>query len=237
MMRVLAVIPARAGSKRVPGKNVKKLGSKPLIAWTIDQSLRSRCDHTMVSTDSEEIGKLAQCYGADVPFLRSSDLAADESNVIDGLIEVVQRYKSQGSAFDSIVLLQPTSPFRRVSTINSAIELHEENAGNSVVSVSPSRSHPHWAKRIEQDSLLPFYGESQGAELRSQDLSPAFELNGLIYICTISRLVEARSLYSEPTIPLIVKSEKEAIDIDTPFDWRIAELLASDDTNSRNDGT
>lgn len=235
-MRVLAVIPARAGSKRVPGKNTKILGSKPLIAWTIDQALRSRCDHTMVSTDSGAIGELAQSYGADVPFLRSSDLAADDSNVVDALIEVVQQYKSRGIAFDSIALLQPTSPFRRVSTINRAIELHLENRGNSVVSVSPSRSHTLWTKRINQDALLPYYGESQGVDTRSQDLPPAYDLNGLIYVCSVSQLVENRSLYSEPTLPLIVKSEKEAIDIDTPFDWRIAELVAMGDADSNSDG-
>ena len=226
-MRTLAVIPARAGSKRVPGKNTKLLGARPLLAWTVKTALDSNCDTLMVSTESEDIAGVAESYGADVPFLRSPSLADDESDVVDALIEIVERYSDSGKTFDSIVLLQPTSPFRRVETINAAISLHEATNGDSVVSVSPASVKPQWLKRISDALLRPYPGVEISAD-GVEHQPDAYQLNGLVYVCSVRHLLDGRSLYSASTRPLVINSQVESLDIDTPFDWRIAECFVDE---------
>jgi len=224
---VLALIPARGGSKRIPGKNIRLLGSLPLIAHTIRCARAAGCfSRILVSTDDPTIAEVARVHGGNVPWLRSALNATDASTTIDTILEVIDHMEANGAPMpDALMLLQPTSPFRSVENIHRAVALYRETNGESVVSVSPATSHPWWCKRIaDNGELLPFLsGIDDG--LRSQDLPPAYTLNGSIYLCGITNLRARRSLYSAHTRALVIDSPEEALDIDTPFDWLIAEAI------------
>lgn len=225
--KTIAIIPARAGSKRIIGKNTKLLAGKPLIAWTIDRALEGEFAHVVVSTDCNEIAKIATDFGAEIPFLRSSGLAQDSSNVIDAIIEMLQFYQSQGEHFDAVLLLQPTSPFRSTNTMNKALDLFKSSDGESVVSVCQATQHPGWFKTIEDGVLHPFLSEGHNeSSKQSQQLSQAHCLNGVIYLATPKTILNSRSFYSNNTKALVIESEEECIDIDTTFDWLVAEAVA-----------
>lgn len=225
---VIAVITARSGSKRIPGKNIKLLEGKPLIAWTIETALSANCfSRIIVSTDDQEIADVALEYGAEVPWLRSLKNSTDKSTSVDTVIEVLERIEADGESLpDSIMLLQPTSPFRKIETIKRAVSKYRNGRGESVVSVSPAKTNPYWYRTISDDGgILPFLC-NKDSSVRSQDLSPVYMLNGLIYISSVANLVENRDFYTPHTQALIVDDAEESIDIDTPFDWLIAETLA-----------
>jgi CMP-N,N'-diacetyllegionaminic acid synthase len=223
--KILAVIPARSGSKRVIGKNTKLLNGKPLIAWTIDQAAQFDFAKTVVSTDCDEIALVASTYGAEVPFLRSVELATDKSPVIGAVKEAIKHYRALGTQFDGVVLLQPTSPFRSTQTISEALELFKNSGGESVVSLSPTREHPSWCRKVEQ-GVIRLYEDGKSGNKRSQDLDAVFILNGLIYIATPDTILNNDSFYTQDTRALIVDSDEESVDIDTPFDWLVAEVIA-----------
>jgi CMP-N,N'-diacetyllegionaminic acid synthase len=226
--KILAIIPARKNSKRVSGKNIKPLNGTPLIEWTIETALRSNLEHIVVSTDCEEIAKIAVGCGAEVPFLRASKLAQDDSIVIDTVIEMMEYFAKYNDNFDAVMLLQPTSPFRSVETIQNAIGLFNSCGGESVVSVSPANPHPHWCKTIQNGVLKPYTPETKyKVNLNAQELPDIYQLNGLIYLASVDTILTNRSFYSENTRALIISSDEEAIDIDTPLDWAIAEAVAN----------
>ncbi|MDI9817743.1 MULTISPECIES: cytidylyltransferase domain-containing protein [unclassified Legionella] len=219
-MKILAIIPARAGSKRVPGKNTKLLAGLPLIAHTIRAAQQSLiCDEILVSTDCPNIAETALKYGASVPWLRPKNLADDLSDVIHAVVDTIRRYEAQNRFFDSVLLLQPTSPFRSPNSIVKAVELHKKNS-NSVVSVHISAVKPAWFKIIDrQGNLIP---SSQAWDLSDSTL---YQLNGSIYLASTQQILLNNSLYSEPTKALLIEDPREAIDIDTPLDWALAEKL------------
>ncbi len=223
-MKILALIPARGGSKRVPGKNIKLLGGMPLIGWSIKAAHESEvCSCVQVSTDDEDIAGVAREYGAHVPSLRPPHLATDTAGSVDVAIYALDAYEAEFGAVDGLLLLQPTSPFRSSETIRRAIELYSEHDGlYPVVGVSPATSHPAWCFRTTNNAMEPFLGwDSIG--LRSQDLEPAWMLNGAIYLIAPSRLRSERKFLTSDTIPLLMENAREAIDIDTPMDWAVAE--------------
>lgn len=229
MSGLIAVIPARGGTKRLPGKNIRPLGGRPLIAWTIDAARASGCfDRILVSTDDSEIAATARTYGAEVPWMRSPELASDTAVVADAVIELLARLTEAGEAApEGIALLQPTSPFRSVNTIRRGCELYTHAGGESVVSVSRAGDHPYWMHRIEADgSLKPFLElPPELATTRSQDLPPVYVLNGLLYIAHPHTIQSTRGFYSEATRALPVDDPAESVDIDTPFDWAVAEAF------------
>ena len=226
--KILAIIPARKNSKRVPGKNIKPLNGTPLIEWTIETALRSNLEHIVVSTDCEEIANITRGCGAEAPFLRSGDLAQDNSQVIDAVMQVLDHFGSQGEQFDGVMLLQPTSPFRSVETIQNAIDLFNNCDGESVVSVSSAKPHPYWCKTIQNGVLKPYTPETKDkANLNAQELPDIYQLNGLIYLASVETILTNRSFYSENTMALIISSDEEAIDIDTPLDLALAEAVAN----------
>lgn len=223
-MNVLTIIPARSGSKRVPGKNTKILDGKPLIAHTILAAQASQCSNEiMVSTDSEEIAQVARSYGASVPWLRPDNLAEDSSDVIHAVIDLIQRYKSLNQEFDSIILLQPTSPFRKSDTIRKALELHK-STGQSVVSVSLSSLKHSWYKTLDKNMNL-LKTKIFNEEHLTQESPELYMLNGSIYISSVEQILTNQSFYSEPTKAFIIDSLRECIDIDTFYDWALAERL------------
>ena len=225
-MNIIAVIPARAGSKRLPGKNIKKLGGKPLIAWSIQVALNSKCfERVIVSTEDSQIASIAKQFGAEVPRLRSKNNATDEAKAEDVALEVLENiYKDTGKNPEAISWLQPTSPFRTIKSIQNAVALYKETR-MSVISVSPAKTHPYWCKTISDEGNLEPYIESTPHICRKQDLPLAYELNGSIYLASAKTLIESQSFYSIPSKAIIIDNEEESLDIDTQVDWLVAESI------------
>ena len=222
-MKILALIPARGGSKRLPGKNIRLLGGKPLIAWSIDvaKDIPEICD-ILVSTDDPTIADIARNKGVLVPWLRLSELATDTASSVDVAIHALDWYEREYGAVDGLLLLQPTSPFRSRKTLVQAIHLFDENLGKSVIGVSPASSHPLWCFEIRDQLLRPFVGQG-GMNLRSQDLPPAYVVNGSLYLINPKTLRIQHSLFNHSMLPLLIDQPEEVIDIDTEWDWKIAE--------------
>lgn len=224
--RVLALIAARGGSKRLPGKNIRNLGGKPLIAWTIDIALESRlyCD-VLVSTDNAAIAEVAKKHGALVPWLRPADLATDTAGSVDVALHALDWYEANHGKVDGLALLQPTSPFRTQKTLKESLDLFLSSGCRPVVSVTPALSHPAWCFSIHEDHLEPFLGWEE-ADKRSQDLPPAFVTDGSMYIISPTCLRSERRFVNNRARAYIVKAD-EALDIDTSEDWEIAEQIAA----------
>jgi CMP-N,N'-diacetyllegionaminic acid synthase len=224
-MKILALITARGGSKRLPGKNIKVLGSKPLIVWSIESAkgIRDICD-VLVSTDDIEIAQVAEKAGAFVPWLRPEELATDTATSVDVCIHALDWYEKKRGKVDGLLLLQPTSPFRTSQTIRRGIELFVSNHKRSVISVSKAASHPWWCFKIKDLQMLPFI-EDVKTGVRSQDLPPAFVTNGALYLVAPEKLRKTRSFLNEDNMPLEMLSAEECIDIDTEWDWKIAEMI------------
>jgi N-acylneuraminate cytidylyltransferase/CMP-N,N'-diacetyllegionaminic acid synthase len=223
--RILALIPARGGSKRLPGKNIRILGDKPLIAWTISSALQSGsfCD-VLVSTDDQEIANIARQWGALVPWLRPPELATDVASSVDVALHALDWYEENYCKLDGIVFLQPTSPFRSLKTLQESLDLFLSIDEKPVVSVAPALSHPAWCFRIYQNTLIPFLGWEE-ANKRSQDLEPAFVTDGSVYITSPTLLRFRRSFIGDDVLPYVITNPDEVLDIDTLEDWKIAEEL------------
>ena len=182
-MTVLGIIPARAGSKGVPHKNLALVGGRPLIAWTIDAARRSRgMSRLIVTTDCDEIAQTALSCGAEVPFMRPTDLAQDDTPGIAPILHAC-RWLEQHEDYttDAVMMLQPTSPLRTEEDIDDAIRIMEECSAVAVVSVTPVTLPPHWMKRVDQDGAMRDFLAS-AVPARRQDIEPIFGLNGAIYL-------------------------------------------------------
>lgn len=227
-MKILALIPARGGSKRLPGKNIKLLGGLPLIAWTIRSAQSSNCCvDVLVSTDDQEIADISLAYGASVPWLRPPELASDTARSVDVALHALDAYEKSHGPVDGLLLLQPTSPFRDAETIKSGVALFETNVGiRPVVGVSPAQSHPAWCFRTTADGMVPFLGWDV-LKKRSQDLEPAFMLNGAFYLISPNRLRKENTFLTPDSLPLVMDDPSAAIDIDTASDFAQCEAALS----------
>jgi CMP-N,N'-diacetyllegionaminic acid synthase len=224
--RVLSVIPARSGSRGLPGKNIRDLCGKPLIAWSIQQGFACNyVDTVLVSTDSDEIAAVAVRHGARVPYLRPATLAGDTASSIDVLLHAVDYLMSIGESYDYIVLLEPTSPLRDVSDISGALELLETNHPKSVVSVAKvEASHPSFLFVLRDGLLCPWSG-AQPTGLRRQELrGNIYYVEGSVYVSSVEALQDTKSFYHAATAPWVVDRYK-AIEIDTLSDFIVAEAL------------
>lgn len=227
-MKILALVPARGGSKRLPGKNIRLLGDKPLIAWTIDQALQSGlfCD-VLLSTDDEAIAAVGRQSGALVPWLRPPELASDTASSVDVALHAMDWYESQHGALDGVMLLQPTSPFRTERSLSESIQLFGDGSDGPVVSVIPAPSHPAWTFQVKDGRLAPFL-DWAGMEKRSQDLPPAFVNDGSIYIIAPKTLRSRRSFVDENTRPYVIPNAGANVDIDSQEDWDLAVKILND---------
>ena len=219
--RVLALIPARGGSKGIPRKNVKPLGGVPLIEWTIRAAQDSRyIDSVVVSTDDAEIKSVSKNAGAEVPFTRPAELSTDSATGLS----VVRHALDQLPGYDLVVLLQPTSPLRSVDDVDAAIEMvHSSKC--MVVSVVEAAKSPFWMFGLSSDGLLqPLMNEGLSRTNR-QELPRAYVLNGAVYAANVNDFVNHESFLSPSTRALIMPAER-SIDIDTELDWSLAELMA-----------
>ncbi|MGY2398097.1 acylneuraminate cytidylyltransferase family protein [Pseudomonas sp. SDO5271_S396] len=220
-MNILAIVPARGGSKRLPGKNVKPLGGRPLIAWTLEAAKLSGEFHDIVvTTDDADIANAAQRCGGVVLYRRSAELSTDTATSYDVVMDALNQYEACHGEVQGVMLLQPTSPFRTAESISRAVRLFAAS-GTPVVSVCPAEVHPAWTFRITDTSLDPFLGW-EGLALRSQDLTPAYTLTGAIYLITPQDLRRHRRFLIPGTQPLVTSNGAEALDIDTADDWQAA---------------
>jgi CMP-N,N'-diacetyllegionaminic acid synthase len=223
-LKILALILARGGSKRVPGKNIRPLGGKPLIVWSLD-AVKGIPDvvATLVSTDDPSIAEVARQAGALVPWQRPAALATDTASSLDAALHALDWFEAAHGAVDGVLLLQPTSPFRRAQSLLRGIELFRTRGRKPVVGVSPAHSHPLWCFKIDGLEMRP-YIEGGGTGVRSQDLPPAYVINGAFYLIAPDGLRAERSFFSEDMLPLVMDAPEEGIDIDTEWDWSIAEM-------------
>lgn len=218
--QVLALIPARGGSKGIPGKNTKELAGKPLIAYTIEAARGCSClDDVLVSTDSEAIAETARTYGAWVPFLRPEELASDTSKTMDAVLYTLRRLAKEGKEYDYVVLLQPTSPLRTSRDIEGAFKLALET-GEDVVAVSEVADSPILMRTCDDKGNLTSL-LSGGSTVRRQDMPKYYRVNGSIYVNRVDSLTEETSLNDNPVG--YVMPRECSVDIDEPVDFAVAE--------------
>jgi len=226
-MKILAIIPARGGSKGVPGKNIKLLNGKPLLAYTSEIALQSKyLTEVVVSTEDEQIIEVAKSLGIKFPFIRPVVLSQDNTPTIDVIIHALQWYENQNVLFDAICLLQVTSPFRTVDFLDNAIETFIEKGTDSLVSVQkvPHEYNPHWTFEVNAAGNLKIAtGENQIIS-RRQELPTAYHRDGSLYITKTKVLLKEHSLYGESTA--FIESDPESyVNIDTLEDWERAEVM------------
>jgi N-acylneuraminate cytidylyltransferase len=224
-MRILALITARGGSKRLPGKNIRSLGGKPLIVWSINiaKDIAEVVD-ILVSTDDTEIAEIAKNAGALVPWLRPSELATDTASSVDVCLHALEWYERENGKVDGLMLLQPTSPFRSRESVLQGIELFRRHKHRPVIGISVAKSHPMWCFEIENGIMHPFI-IGEGLNMRSQDLPSAYIVNGAFYLISPEELRKQRLFYTENVVPLIITAPEESLDIDTEWDWKLAETI------------
>jgi CMP-N,N'-diacetyllegionaminic acid synthase len=217
----LAIIPARGGSKRLPRKNILDLAGKPLIAWTIEAALKSQyIDKVIVTSDDDEILDIAEQYGSNT-IKRPEELASDTATSFDVIKHSIENIES----YDYIVLLQPTSPLRTEEHIDKAIELLEIKNADAIISVCEMEHSPLWSNTLSHDGSMHCFIREEVKNKRSQDLDTYYRLNGAIYICGATELLEAKSFFLAGDIYAYVMDRKSSVDIDETIDFKLAEIL------------
>lgn len=224
----LVLIPARGGSKGLPRKNLREFAGKPLIAWSIETALASEsCDRVVVSTDDPEIAEVARAFGADVPFLRPAEFAADESPTIDTIAHAVGWLRdNEGESYDVLALVEPTSPLREPSDIDGCVSLLLDHPdAESVVTVAPAESaHPVFTVTLDERYRLAPYVNDDFRVLRRQELEPAYYFDGTMYAALIGPLLSKRTFYHDATLGFVVPRWK-AFEIDDEYDFVAAEAV------------
>jgi CMP-N,N'-diacetyllegionaminic acid synthase len=230
--KILAIIPARGGTKRLPGKNILNLAGKPLIAWSIEAALGSKyIDRVIVSTDDTVIAKISREYGAEVPFIRPNELATDESSSVSVVLHAINMLKEKGEEYEYIMLLQPTSPLRTTENIDESLELLRSSNSDASVSVCEAEHSPLWSNTLPQDSDFSNFLDYSIVNKRSQDLNQYYRLNGAIYLCLTKRLSEEKTLFIKDKIIAYKMSQEQSIDIDNKVDFCFASYLISNQSN------
>ncbi len=218
---MLAIIPARGGSKTVPRKNIRKFAGKPLIVWTIRAALKSRfIDRLVLSSEDDEIIKIAQKHGCEVPFKRPAALSEDDTPGIDPVLFTVQTLHEK---YDYVCLLQPTSPLRQTEDIDGCIEKCVSLNAPSCVTVTQAEKHPYWMYEMDaNERLLPLFPEKE--ILRRQELNMLYFLNGAVYVIRTDVLLHSKKFVDHHTLGYVMRPEN-SVDIDTEMDFQIAENI------------
>ena len=221
---LLAIIPARGGSKRLVGKNIKELFTKPLVAWTIEAALKSKyVGRVVVSTDDQEISDISKKYGAEVPFLRPRELSEDGSSSLSVVRHAIE---SLDETFDAVVLLQPTSPLRTEFHIDQAFELMEKNHANAVISVCEVDHPVEWTNTLPKDGNMRGFIAEEHRNKRSQDLEKRYRLNGAIYLVKTNLVFTDAGFMPEEGTYAYIMDRESSVDIDDMVDFKMAESLA-----------
>lgn len=220
----LAIIPARGGSKRLPRKNVLNLNGKPLISHSINAALNSKyIDKVIVTSNDKEILEISEKFNADT-IIRPNELASDTATTFDAIKHTIENLED----YDYVVLLQATSPLRNEQHINEAIELLEEKNADAIISVCEMDHSPLWSNIIPENKSMKNFLREEILNKRSQDLEKYFRLNGAIYICKTSKLLEEDSFFIKDNIYAYKMNRESSIDIDEKIDFKMAEMLIKD---------
>ena len=224
---ILAIIPARAGSKRLPKKNILKLAKKPLLAWTIEAARKVRqIDEIVVSTDDKKIAEISKNFGAKIPYLRPKALATDEAKTVDVVLDIVNYYNEKlNRKFDVVIVLQPTSPLRKAKDIKNALNFFLKKKANAVISVCETEHSPKWANKLPKNLSMNSFLKSEVINTRSQDLEKYYRLNGAIYIIKTERLLVDENLFPKKKSFAFIMPTLRSIDIDTEIDFNLAEII------------
>lgn len=226
--KIIAIIPARGGSKGLPRKNIRILAGKPLIVWTIEQANCSNyIDKVIVSTEDDEIAEISRKYEAEVPFLRPKELARDDSPTIDVIMHAVNWFEDKGDYFDIVVLLEPTSPLRDVEDIDKCIQmLISHPTAKAIVSVAKLESaHPEFNVTINDEGLIrKLNGTTNFNVLRRQELEDIYFFEGSVYISETLTLKQKRTFYHESTLAYVVPKYK-SLEVDEISDFICIEAL------------
>lgn len=223
--RILALIPARGGSKGLPEKNIKRFFGKQLIAWTIDEAKKSKyIDKIVVSTENKEIAIISKKLGAEIPFIRPAELATDSAKGIDVAIHTMEWFEKNNEKFDYLILLQPTSPLRIVEDIDVALEFLFQNNYKSVASVCLTDHHPWWSNTLPDDLNMKNFIRNEIKNISRQELPLFYRINGAVYAARWDYIKRIKGFIGDETYAYIMPVER-SIDIDTEIDFITAETI------------
>lgn len=223
-MKILYIIPARGGSKGIPKKNIKPLDGKPLIHYSIDVARQLSGDEDIcVSTDDDDIIKAVEGYGINVPFKRPAELASDAAGMYEVLLHAVDHYEKAGKRYDCVVLLQPTSPFRKVRHVKEALGLYDEGI-DMVVGVSEAKANPYFTLREENDRGFLEKSKSLGPVATRQAAPTVYEVNGAVYVINVKSL-KGTHIQEFTKVKKYVMDEISSLDLDSPVDWQFCSFL------------
>ena len=224
--KVLAVVPARGGSKRLPTKNILMLSGKPLIAWSIEAGLSSKyVDRVIVSTDDQEIANISKQWGADVPFIRPDELASDSATTMDTIVHALNSVDNAAETYAYILLLQPTSPLRTSAHIDEAVELMVERSADSVIGVSEVLHPYEWSNTLPENLSMDDFISKEAYFTRSQDFPKRYQINGAIYLIKKDSMLLSGRMISDINSVAYIMDKLYSIDIDDEYDFLLAESL------------
>ena len=230
MKKRIGLIPARGGSKGIPHKNIYNLNGKPLIAYSIEEGLKAKeqgyLDKVVVSTDDNEIAEISKKYGAEVPFLRPEELASDKSKSVDCMIHAIQYYKDLEIEFDTMVLLQPTSPLRNAADIIAAIEIYDREGVDSLISCYKEESMNEYNSYYLNCNIGMPLKKEHNLGMRRQDIRPLYVRNGAIFITDVHYMLESRLVIGDKPAVYVMPQDRSA-NIDTWFDMEQVEWMLS----------
>lgn len=234
-LKILAIIPARGGSKRLPGKNIKPLINKPLIAYAISAAKKSKyINRIIVSTDDEKIALTATKWGAEVPFLRPAHLATDKAKTLPVLFHATKYMeKEEQLKYDIIVLLQLTTPFTKTEDIDLAIETLIKTKSKTCVSMSPVSEPPEWMYILKGNRAKPLFDLKKQAQA-SHFLKKTYRLNGAVYAIRRSTLIDEKQIIVNSSLSAVIMPRNRSVDIDDPLDFEIAKTVAKFLKNDKN---
>ncbi|RGY59143.1 acylneuraminate cytidylyltransferase family protein [Fusobacterium ulcerans] len=220
--KILAIIPARSGSKGLKDKNIKMMNGKPLIAYTIEAAQNSKIfEDIIISTDSEKYAEIVKKYGGSVPYLRDKKLANDNAKSSDVILDILNRVEKK---YDSFIMLQPTSPLRTEKNIIEAYKMYLEKKANSVVSVCEMEHSPLWANILNEERRMDSFLKGIDVNKNRQELETYYRINGALYIANVEYFKKYQDFYYKDSYAYIMEKEN-SIDIDDELDFKIAEYL------------
>ena len=227
--RYIAIIPARGGSKRLPGKNLLEIAGKPLIAWTIEAALNSDVfDRVIVSTDSKEIADTASSFGAEIPFMRPSEISTDKSTTVEVFNHALKNIGNfDDGLYTHFACLQPTSPLRIADDITGAAKMMESKNADAVISVCRNEHSPLWSNNLPEDKSMDSFLQKNIQKTPSQELPVYYRLNGAMYFCDVNKFLKEQTLFLSSNIYAYEMSRKNSIDIDDEVDFDLAEIYLS----------
>ena len=232
--RLLALIAARGGSKRLPRKNVLKLAGKSLIAWSIEAGLRSKyVDRVIVSTDDEEIAEISKYYGADVPFMRPMELSRDTTSSMDVILHSIRTLEKNGDRYEYLLLLQPTSPLRTEHHIDEAVKFLAEKAADGVIGVAEMEHPIEWANKLPENLSMDGFISEENQGKPYQDFPQRYRINGAIYLYKVSAIMMGDGVFLKEGAYAYKMDQMDSIDIDTQDDFLIAEALMAHSQKSK----